>query len=151
MTFYSLFAHALTHPTGYISSYPHANKLGTESRGPHGRYISKYTSMVENIFWKGHELEIGGVRISGKLWASSREERVACRNKAFDLAAAGAITPLVDRSRKFVGVDSAADAVDYMLSGKSIGKVVVDINPAVLDVCSHGEMERHIVQPEYNI
>ena len=137
---------------GYISSYPHTYAAAPPRPS---RYISKHTGMIENIFWRGHELELDGVRITSKLWAPSTDERRACRRRAFELAATGAITPLIDRSR-FVGVESVADAVDYMLSGQSIGKVVVDINPEVLDVRSHhrGETDGRApsaLDPEYFI
>jgi len=34
---------------------------------------------------------------------------------------------IVDKNAKFVGLDTIKDAIDYMYSGKNIGKVVVQV------------------------
>ena len=44
----------------------------------------------------------------------------------FEQYYAGSIKAWVD-PKPFKGLDSVADATDYMLSGQSIGKVVVDL------------------------
>uniref|UniRef100_A0A0A9EB63 Alcohol dehydrogenase-like C-terminal domain-containing protein n=1 Tax=Arundo donax TaxID=35708 RepID=A0A0A9EB63_ARUDO len=50
-------------------------------------------------------------------------------DKLFDLYASGKLKVSLD-PKKFVGVASLADAVEYLHSGKSIGKVVVCIDPS---------------------
>ena len=42
-------------------------------------------------------------------------------------AVAGELVALVDEKRSFEGLESVADAVEYMLSGQAVGKVVVRI------------------------
>lgn len=49
-----------------------------------------------------------------------------CRAKCFDLVHAGEIKSLVD-DKEFRSLDSVLDAIDYMLSGQAIGKVVVSL------------------------
>ena len=45
-------------------------------------------------------------------------------SKVQEMLEDGRITSVVDK-REFVGVDTVADAVEYMLSGAALGKVVV--------------------------
>lgn len=47
----------------------------------------------------------------------------------FDLHAAGQLRAWVDTSHGFRGVGQVADAVDYMLAGGHVGKVVIPIAP----------------------
>ena len=44
-----------------------------------------------------------------------------------DLHASGQLAALVDEKRTFAGLESVADAIEYMLSGEAVGKVVVRI------------------------
>ena len=48
------------------------------------------------------------------------------RRRLLDLYAEEEIVPLVDSSQ-FAGLESVPDAVDYLLAGRNIGKVVVDL------------------------
>ena len=135
---------------GYISQYPHVHADGrngqnadasssssssspaTSGRRQHRQH--KYGALIEDIFWKSATVEFGDdILVTGRLWPETAEEREDAREAAFTLADLGAIKPLVDTGASFVGVDACADAVDYMLEGKAIGKVVVAINPNVLD------------------
>ncbi|CAM0951698.1 unnamed protein product [Alopecurus aequalis] len=50
-------------------------------------------------------------------------------DKLFELYASGKLKVSLD-PKKFIGVASAVDAVEYLHSGKSVGKVVVCIDPA---------------------
>jgi prostaglandin reductase 3 len=49
-----------------------------------------------------------------------------CRQKCIDLVQAGEVESLVD-DREFRSLESVLDAIDYMLSGEAIGKVVVSL------------------------
>lgn len=49
---------------------------------------------------------------------------MACKKKAVDLYNEGKIRAVVD-SKAFEGVESVPDAINYMLSGQALGKVVV--------------------------
>jgi NADPH-dependent curcumin reductase CurA len=51
---------------------------------------------------------------------------VEAKEELFRLHREGGLTALVD-SRKFNGLDSIPDAIEYMLSGTTIGKVVVEL------------------------
>ena len=51
----------------------------------------------------------------------------AARKKLLDLLHAGRLQPLVDPT-PFVGLESVADAVDYLLAGRNLGKVLVDLS-----------------------
>ena len=77
-------------------------------------------------------MEHNSVNIIGNLWPSDRHVRENCRRKAFDMAASGEIAVLVDQGKQFSGIDSVVDAVEYMLSGVALGKVVVTINQSLL-------------------
>lgn len=47
-----------------------------------------------------------------------------CKKKTLDLYQAGKLRAVVD-SNVFCGIESVPDAIDYMLSGVALGKVVV--------------------------
>jgi NADPH:quinone reductase-like Zn-dependent oxidoreductase len=51
---------------------------------------------------------------------------LACKKKCFDMISSGQITSLVDE-KEFKTLDSVPDAIDYMLSGLAVGKVVVSV------------------------
>ncbi|KAG9450919.1 hypothetical protein H6P81_010884 [Aristolochia fimbriata] len=51
-------------------------------------------------------------------------------DRLFDLYSSGKLKVFVD-PKKFVGISSVADAVEYLHSGKSIGKVIVSIDPTL--------------------
>lgn len=51
---------------------------------------------------------------------------VQCKEKCFELMHNGEIKGLVDR-KEFRSLECVLDAIDYMLSGKAIGKVVVSL------------------------
>ena len=50
-----------------------------------------------------------------------------CKQRVLDLHASGQLAALVDEKRTFAGLESVADAIEYMLSGEAVGKVVVRI------------------------
>jgi len=50
----------------------------------------------------------------------------AARDRLLQLYAAGEIRPLVD-DKEFKGLDSVVDAVEYLLAGDNVGKLVVDL------------------------
>lgn len=50
-----------------------------------------------------------------------------CKRRVFDLHAEGRLTAWTDLSHGFRGVGQVADAVDYMLQGGHVGKVVIPI------------------------
>ncbi|MEM8814686.1 MAG: zinc-binding dehydrogenase [Pseudomonadota bacterium] len=56
------------------------------------------------------------------------EHAAAARSELVALRQNGKIRPLVD-ARRFRGLEDVARAVDYLLSGANLGKVVVDLRP----------------------
>jgi NADPH-dependent curcumin reductase CurA len=52
-----------------------------------------------------------------------------CKQRIFDLHAAGQLQAWVDLSHGYAGVEQVADAVEYMLQGGHVGKVVIPILP----------------------
>lgn len=51
----------------------------------------------------------------------------AAKDNLFKRYYSGQIRALVDHSQSFYGVEQVCDAIDFMLSGKALGKVVVDM------------------------
>ena len=103
---------------GYISGYPHAT--GASPPPPQN-------SLKEGLFWGGGTLEIeGGRKLIGSVFPD-RAAMLAAKRQLWDDFEAGHIRAVVDTKRAFVGVESTVEAVDYMLSGQALGKVVVDV------------------------
>ena len=51
----------------------------------------------------------------------------AVKDNLFKRYYSGQIRALIDDSKSFHGVEQVCDAIDFMLSGKALGKVVVDM------------------------
>jgi len=113
---------------GYISQYPHNHLQGQETHPPvytHGGV--SYEFDLEDIFWNQRVIEVSGTQqiISGKLHPSIDSAREA-RQHVQEMVEDGRILAVVDE-RQFVGVESVVDALEYMLSGAALGKVVVSM------------------------
>jgi len=63
--------------------------------------------------------------VIGQVWPSDPRAIRRCKKRVFDLFAEGKLVAWVDVSHGFRGVEGVADAVDYMLQGKHVGKVVI--------------------------
>lgn len=61
----------------------------------------------------------------GCLWCF--QSIVDCKSKVFQLFAEGKLKVLLDDSQTFEGLESIPDAIEHMLSGSTIGKVVVTL------------------------
>jgi len=122
---------------GYISGYPHARQSDAgagrgpggpaPADGPRARAPGWDLPPEEEIFWG--RLEVagpGGRRVVGDVYRCTPEERAACRERVFELHARGELEAWVD-PEPFVGIERVPDAVDWMLSGRSTGKVVARI------------------------
>ncbi|KAJ6806238.1 prostaglandin reductase-3 [Iris pallida] len=94
----------------------------SQYQGEHGWKPLAYTGLCEKILAKSQT--VGGFFLLhyGHFWQQHLD-------KLFDLFSSGKLKVAVD-PRKFLGVDSVADAVEYLHSGESIGKVVVCIDPS---------------------
>lgn len=113
---------------GYISEYPHNTKVQTGS--PSATADAAPTSSVDSsrLFWEGVDLDLGTKRIIGNIWPKDLLSIRRCRQKVFSLYTQGRLQVVVDTTREFKGLTCVPAAVNYMLSGQSIGKVVVQID-----------------------
>ncbi|KAG2427481.1 hypothetical protein HXX76_012414 [Chlamydomonas incerta] len=79
-----------------------------------------------DLFWGGVDVELGeGRRVIGQIWPKDLKSLLRCRKRVFDLAASGALRVITDEGHGRQGVEGVADAVDYMLRGQHVGKVVI--------------------------
>jgi hypothetical protein len=51
----------------------------------------------------------------------------ACKDRVYSLHAAGRLRAVIDQE-EFSGLSRAAEAVEHMLSGRSVGKVVLRVS-----------------------
>lgn len=108
---------------GYISEYPHNANADVAAQA------STHALDLADIFWGQKVLSLPGTEqtISAKLYPSM-EAAVEAREEVQQQVQDGRLRAVVDE-REFVGVDAVPDAVDYMLSGAALGKVVVRMCP----------------------
>ena len=102
---------------GYISEYPHNPEAAAETAA-HGLDTS-------NLFWKKETIERGEQTIIGNAWPDF-SAIVGCKDRVLSLFHDGELRSLVDE-RPFEGLDAVPAAIDHMLSGTTVGKVVVKI------------------------
>lgn len=106
---------------GYISEYPHTQKYAS------GRMttIKKALPPSDELFWGGKTVcDPRGKVAYGNVWPSEASLRQESLVELCSLYQQGIIMPLIDPV-EFIGVESIPDAMDYMLSGQALGKVVV--------------------------
>ncbi len=75
-----------------------------------------------------HKLYYKGASVRGFMNGLLAEHWPPAREKLFGLYEQGAITVTFDATR-FVGLEGIFDAVEHLLSGRSMGKVIVDLRP----------------------
>ncbi|PNH10584.1 putative quinone oxidoreductase [Tetrabaena socialis] len=103
---------------------------GTEGSGGDGRGAAagEVPGSAE-VFWGGLDVALeGGRRIIGNVWPKDLKSIVRCRRRVFSLARSGELRVLTDQGHGQQGVAGVAAAVDYMLRGEHVGKVVVRIS-----------------------
>ncbi|KAJ4716331.1 Zinc-binding alcohol dehydrogenase domain-containing protein 2 [Melia azedarach] len=96
----------------------------SQYQGEHGWQPSNYPGLCEKILAKSQT--VGGFFLIqyAHLWQEHLD-------RLFHLFSTGKLKVLID-PKKFLGVDAVADAVEYLHSGKSVGKVVVCIDPTFI-------------------
>jgi len=104
---------------GYISEYPHNPRAATET--------SKNDIDAADLFWNQKTVHRGKQTIYGNAWPNDYAKIAGCKDRVLGLFAEGKLQSLVDKTETFVGLESVSDAINYMLSGNTIGKVVVKI------------------------
>ncbi len=103
-----------------------------DNLAPHGRLVvCGYTSdrvptervhaerIYTKLYWKA-------ASVRGFMNYRFAEHAADARRRLFELREAGHLQPLVDQ-RAFKGLAAVAEAVDYLLAGANLGKVVVDL------------------------
>jgi len=103
-----------------------------ENLAPHGRLVvCGYTSdriptakivderIYTRLYWKA-------ASVRGFMNYRFAEHAAEARERLIDMTLNGEITPLVDDGQ-FKGLESIPDAVELLLEGKNLGKVVVDL------------------------
>lgn len=93
----------------------------SQYQGEHGWKPSNYPGVCEKLLAKSQTLAGFFLVQYSHLWRQHLE-------KLYDLYSLGMLKVNLD-PKSFVGLHSVADAVEYLHSGKSIGKVVVCIDP----------------------
>jgi NADPH:quinone reductase-like Zn-dependent oxidoreductase len=104
---------------GYISEYPHNPEAKVES--------SKNEVDASELFWKSQTIKRGKQMIYGNAWPKDYGTVAGCKDRVLGLFVEGKLKSLVDDLDEFVGLESVSDAINHMLSSKTIGKVVVKI------------------------
>lgn len=107
---------------GYISEYPH-NEGGEPSSGAAPGPLPPSAE----LFWGGKVVEADGKVAYGSVWPQNRQDTLEAKKELFDLHGSGRIEAWVD-GQEFRGVESIPEAVDYMLKGRAVGKVVVELS-----------------------
>ncbi|KAJ9529812.1 hypothetical protein QJQ45_022245 [Haematococcus lacustris] len=99
---------------------------GMASGGKGGEEWWCQVPTAELMFWSGQE-HCGpeGRRVLGRIWPSDPAAVARAKARVFDLHHKGMLTALVDVQPG--GIQAVPDAIDYMLRGQHIGKVVVDL------------------------
>eukprot|EP00798_Chlamydomonas_sp_ICE-L_P014643 gene14643-20679_t len=110
---------------GYISEYPHvASDVSSKSDA-----LKNHSDLptTEELFWKGQNIDRKQQKIISKIWPSDPVEIKRCKQLIFQLAEEGKVKALVDESHGFQGVAGVTSAIEYMLKGGHVGKVVIPI------------------------
>ena len=76
--------------------------------------------VYNRLYWKG-------ASVRGFMNWRLGEHHAVARARLFDRLAKGELRPLVDDTH-FAGLESVADAVEYLLAGRNLGKVIVELD-----------------------
>ncbi|KAK7252045.1 hypothetical protein RIF29_35742 [Crotalaria pallida] len=94
----------------------------SQYQGESGWKPSNYPGLLEKLLAESQTVAGFFLVQYGHLWQEHLD-------KLFNLYSTGKLKVAVD-PKKFIGLNSVADAVEYLHSGKSVGKVVVCVDPA---------------------
>ena len=107
-----------------VSQYPH-----NDEKPEHG--IEGVGDIMDEVFRPGKTVDVpSGGQLIGNVWGDAFQTGVLpqYRDRLYEQHSRGELVALVDHGSTFRGVGEAPDAVEHMLSGKSIGKVVVHVS-----------------------
>lgn len=105
---------------GYISEYPHNSEASSET--------SKNEVNAADLFWNSKTIQRGKQTIYGNAWPKDFGLVAGSTDRVLSVFKEGKLTSLVDDTKKFSGLESIPDAIEHMLSGQTIGKVIVQIS-----------------------
>lgn len=94
----------------------------SQYQGEHGWKPSNYTGLCEKILAKSQT-------VSGFFLVQHSHSWQQHLDRLFNIFSEGKLKVAIDPKR-FLGLNAVADAVEYLHSGKSVGKVVVCIDPS---------------------
>ncbi|KAG2703584.1 hypothetical protein I3760_06G145500 [Carya illinoinensis] len=94
----------------------------SQYQGEHGWKPSNYTGLCEKILAKSQTVSGFFLIQHSHLWQRHLD-------RLFNIFSEGKLKVAIDPKR-FLGLNAVADAVEYLHSGKSVGKVVVCIDPS---------------------
>merc|ERR1711862_575616 len=109
-----------------MGEYPHNNNNNNDDNKNESSEKNIDFNTAE-IFWKSQTVKRGKQTIYGNAWPKDYSAVAGCKNRILELFAEKKLISIVDDTHEFVGLESVSDAIDHMLSGKTIGKVVVKI------------------------
>eukprot|EP00200_Dunaliella_tertiolecta_P002762 CAMPEP_0202340696 /NCGR_PEP_ID=MMETSP1126-20121109/2022_1 /ASSEMBLY_ACC=CAM_ASM_000457 /TAXON_ID=3047 /ORGANISM="Dunaliella tertiolecta, Strain CCMP1320" /LENGTH=399 /DNA_ID=CAMNT_0048931433 /DNA_START=39 /DNA_END=1238 /DNA_ORIENTATION=- len=125
---------------GYISEYPHATgyappaHLQQQNQQQEQEQQQQQAGLLpcEELFWKGLEETLPeGRRIIGRIWPRDPMTLMRIKQNLFKSFYEGKLEAWVDPHalQAYQGVPAIPDAIDAMLQGGHIGKVVVRVAP----------------------
>lgn len=76
--------------------------------------------VYNRLYWKG-------ASVRGFMNWRLADHHAGARERLFSMLARGEIAPLIDATR-FEGLESVADAVEHLLAGRNLGKVMVELD-----------------------
>ena len=86
--------------------------------------------LAERLFWgQQSETLASGATVRGNVWPEDRALVRAARDHVFELHREGLLEVVTAGADDFVGLDRVPAAVEEMLSGRTLGKVVATIAP----------------------
>ena len=105
---------------GYISEYPHNPDRAQEA--------ACNDLDAAQMFWTLETVQRGRQTIYGGGGKRDAAAMAQSRARCLQLFQDGRLRAVVDRKRVFNGVESIVDAIEYMLTGQALGKVVVEMS-----------------------
>lgn len=111
---------------GYISEYPHVSEKSRKAEETAQREAHELAPSAD-LFWGGRVIESVDGRVAyGQVWPPDRSMVLQAKQEVFDAYANGRLQAWIDE-KQFFGLEKATAAVEYMLSGTAIGKVILGL------------------------
>ncbi|KAG1658243.1 hypothetical protein FOA52_008503 [Chlamydomonas sp. UWO 241] len=112
---------------GSPSASAGAQGAGSSGGGSRGGGGEGELPSCADLMWRGLTVARGRQVITGAVWPRDPRAVARARRKVFKAAAEGRLQVWIDDSHGLKGLASIPDAVDHMLRGQHIGKVVLEL------------------------